>query len=560
MRKTVIVVFSLMLFAGILYSQETVATGWSKTLELTTHATSPYNPDVLVTDEVSAGWDFDQDGNLEFLVMTDHSNPNGGGDEYITGASLYLYEANASGGFDLAWTWYDTTMITGGASFPTFAVGDLDGDGNEEILLGVPFGTDNPPDGSNPSRFFVFEGPTLPADPTAVWNFGVSVGSNTRPSGMAVGDIDGDGAEEVAVSFRAFSDAVTNDAVMIFSLSGAFAGAFTQWTEELIDTTSNFGSTYAATISDVDGDGMLEAFIPSYSYDTGHFWEGTGTANTYNMYTIGSDPNWLGGLHAVGAFNADADAATEVFVGNGQGNFVVIDGVTDLATADSSDVYKLHNQGTGYRGLAVGDFDDDGNVDVFSGGNYNSNSIRYEHVGGRGITDSASWNAFEIYQQDTSGSMRVYSVAFGGAANNGGTTSDINGDGFGDLFIGFEDGDSTATSYLVVLSWDGTTAIDNNWGAAILSTYKLAQNYPNPFNPTTAINFNLTKAGLVKLNVYDLTGKLVINLTNDYHSIGDHSITWNGLDASGQTVASGTYLYRMEVNGTTLTRQMTLLK
>lgn len=570
MRKIATIALVITMLTGVVVAQSVYNTGWSTSFELTTHATTPYHDDpyggVLVTDEVSSGWDIDKDGNLEFLVLTDHSNPNGGGyQEYVTGFSLYLYEANASGSYDLAWSWYDTTMITGGASFPTHTVDDLDGDGNMEILVGIPVGSGNPPDGSNPPRFMVFEGPTLPATPTATWNYGVSVGSNTRPSGMDVGDYDGDGTREVAMAFRSFSDAAVGDAMLIFSLNGAYAGAFTQWTEEMLDTLSNVNSVYTVATTDMDGDDMEEAFFSSYSRDKAYVFEGTGAPGIYQSNVVVGDPNWLGGLHAVSAWDVDSDGSDEVFVGNGQGNFVIIDGVTDAMTWDSSYVHAIDGPGTGFRGMAVGDFDADGKVDVFSGDNYNGSVTHWEWDGTGTLTSPDSWMKEKIYTQDTSSTttgIRTYFVSFGGAAGMGGTTADLNADGNMDLAVGFEDGDSSKTSYVVILSNDGSefVAIDGKFGDMQLNTYKLAQNYPNPFNPTTSIQYTLSGAAEVNLSVYDMKGRLVNTLVADHREAGAYTADWNGLDAQGNSVASGVYIYTMRANGVTLSKQMTYLK
>lgn len=563
MKRTVIILAVSALFFTFGSAQETFGTGWSKSFSQTTHPGSPYP--VVVTQQVSAGWDLDEDGNKEFLVLTDHSNPNGGGVEYPTGCSLWLYESNGTG-YDLEWSWWDTTLYTGGASFPTSAVGDLDGDGHMEILLGVPYGSGNPPDGSNPSRFYVWEGPDLPAwdgdtppAPTATWNFGVSVGSNTRPSTMSVGDVDGDGAEEVAVGFRAFSDAAANDAMMIFSLgSGGFAGSFTTWNTEVLDTLSDVGSTYGSAISDVDNDGNLEAF---WGTDYGSWYEGAG-ADTYTPYVeyITGGGNDLWALQAAASFDIDGNGSKELIVSPWSGDVRVMSEATDLATADSNDVAVIGTVAGGTRGMAVGDFDGDGLGEIFIGNNYNSSVYRFDYLSGD-VSDSNSYSGPDlVYQADTSGSVRTYSVAFGGAGHNGTGNADLNGDDHPDLVVGHEDGDSTATEYVVVLTSDEVLAISADWGAQILDTYSLSQNYPNPFNPTTNINYNLAKGGLVSLQIYDLQGRLVNSLVSKYQPSGDHSVTWNGTDASGIQVASGMYIYRLNVNGASLSHTMTLLK
>ena len=68
---------------------------------------------------------------------------------------------------------------------------------------------------------------------------------------------------------------------------------------------------------------------------------------------------------------------------------------------------------------------------------------------------------------------------------------------------------------------------------------------PNPFNPSTAISFSLPQASKVQLNVYDLRGRLIRNLLQEYRDAGEISVTWNGRDQAGLKVSSGTYFVRM---------------
>jgi len=75
----------------------------------------------------------------------------------------------------------------------------------------------------------------------------------------------------------------------------------------------------------------------------------------------------------------------------------------------------------------------------------------------------------------------------------------------------------------------------------IPTTYNLSSPYPNPFNPTTTISFSIPQLGMVSLNVYDITGKLITTLINKQLNIGYHSIDWDGTNQS-----SGMYFVRME--------------
>jgi hypothetical protein len=92
------------------------------------------------------------------------------------------------------------------------------------------------------------------------------------------------------------------------------------------------------------------------------------------------------------------------------------------------------------------------------------------------------------------------------------------------------------------------------------SQFELAQNYPNPFNPTTEITFALPKAGLVMLEVYDLTGRVVATLVNQDLPAGTHKVMWNARNGNGQSLASGVYLYRIASGEFVATRKMVLLK
>ncbi len=81
---------------------------------------------------------------------------------------------------------------------------------------------------------------------------------------------------------------------------------------------------------------------------------------------------------------------------------------------------------------------------------------------------------------------------------------------------------------------------------AIPSKVEVAGNYPNPFNPQTEIQFGVPGDGRARLVVYDVLGKAVKTLVDEQVSQGWHAVTWDGTNAAGEQVATGTYYYRVE--------------
>ncbi len=97
----------------------------------------------------------------------------------------------------------------------------------------------------------------------------------------------------------------------------------------------------------------------------------------------------------------------------------------------------------------------------------------------------------------------------------------------------------------------GITPISNN----VPDKFALLQNYPNPFNPVTNINFDIAKTGIVKLAVYDVTGKEVASLVNGELTAGSYKYDFNASD-----LASGIYFYRLEAGNFTSVKKMMLIK
>ena len=85
--------------------------------------------------------------------------------------------------------------------------------------------------------------------------------------------------------------------------------------------------------------------------------------------------------------------------------------------------------------------------------------------------------------------------------------------------------------------------------------FGLSQNYPNPFNPTTTISYQLPVSSEIRLQIYNLQGRLVETLVSEMQDAGFYSLEWNGSD-----VASGVYFYRLVADGFVSSHKMVLMK
>jgi endo-1,4-beta-xylanase len=91
--------------------------------------------------------------------------------------------------------------------------------------------------------------------------------------------------------------------------------------------------------------------------------------------------------------------------------------------------------------------------------------------------------------------------------------------------------------------------------SALPKEFYISNNYPNPFNPVTKINYSIAKRVHVKIEVYDIIGRLVDTIVNKKQSPGKYTVTFNG-----EKFASGIYFYRFKAGPYIKVKRMLLIK
>lgn len=122
-----------------------------------------------------------------------------------------------------------------------------------------------------------------------------------------------------------------------------------------------------------------------------------------------------------------------------------------------------------------------------------------------------------------------------------------------DIMLTVTDNGGATGDDRVTVTVEPAAGVDEKNG--IPTEYALRQNHPNPFNPRTTIRYDLPADGRVQLTVYDILGKQVTVLVNEFKSVGYHNVEFNASDLS-----SGIYYYRLRCNGFVQTKKLVLLQ
>ncbi|MBK9228555.1 MAG: T9SS type A sorting domain-containing protein [Ignavibacteria bacterium] len=465
--------------------------------------------------------------------------------------------------------------------------GDIDGDGQAEIVLGTSNFV------GNAGAIYAFE-----KNGTPVTGFPIVNGATGRT--IVLADLDNNGALEIISNKRIYPIGE----VWVYRGNGT---AYPGWPKTLDHVPAS-----SSAVGDITGDGIPE--IVSESYLSLYAWDRNGNPVTGFPFTM---PN--GDVNSYSSpvlADVDNDNVREIIFGShasSGGGFVYIlknngtilngwpkqtnwwvygppvlgyingDNVIDIVVGDqvgsgipTDYVYGWDKDGNVLNGFPIGpinavnnqitlaDLDNDNQLELLIDDN----------------TQTAGMGKYLTYNHDGTPNNEWTLPTTGASFFNMPTLADINSDGRLDLVgAGFTAG---GTNQTYVYTWNTNQVInpsrvvnpvwqfnvrhngvygDNNLvginetSAEIPDGYLLNQNYPNPFNPVTKISYQLPEAGSVSLQIYNVLGKLVTTLVNERQNSGTFEVQFDGKELS-----SGVYFYRLNANGISILKMMTLLK
>lgn len=268
-----------------------------------------------------------------------------------------------------------------------------------------------------------------------------------------------------------------------------------------------------------DGGGVLEGWVQTLLEDRdGRIW--VGAANGIGIF---DDVTWT--FHMSGLDMPQGDQPTAI-------KCLIQDKTGTVWAGTNYGIMSFNgNDWTRYDAAATGCAAEY----VLSGGMDQKGRLWFgTHPGGAVCFDGVKWKLYTTIDGLCSNIVKVIRFAPDGA-----------------VWFGTDRGIS-------VLRESGTVGVESE-RATPLPIISL-ENRPNPFNPSTTISFTLPEPGKAELKVYDITGRKVRTLVSGPVSSGEHSVVWDGRDDSGQPVASGVYLSRLEAGGKVRNAKMLLVK
>ncbi len=332
---------------------------------------------------------------------------------------------------------------------------------------------------------------------------------------------------------------------------------------------------------DHDNDGDLDAYVTNYSNFANEFYLNDG--GTYVRQP--DSPLMADGESSLanvwGDFDNDGDL--DVFVTNEAGapNRYFRNTGPPTYAFEATDL--LQDDRNSHYGASAGDFDNDGDLDLFVATGSLQPWILYRNDTAAGnhwlklrlvgtASNRAALGAKVFVTATIDGAARQQRREVSSQNSFNGQNSLVVHVGLGDATVATEvvvewpSGavdtftDLDADQFLELTEGGSVTGVASEHLPELPEGYRLESAYPNPFNPATTIGFTLPEAQSITLTVYDALGRTVRVLADGVFAAGAHTVAWDGRAAGGEGVPSGVYLYRLQADGGQLTRTLSLVK
>jgi len=509
--------------------------------------TGPVATALMKADGSSWG-DFDNDGNVDLCVATWWNQID------------FLFQNNGGGNF----SFLNTNPISSVAAYSeTCTWGDYNNDGLIDLYVTNSNGA---------AKNFLYK--NLGASNFQKIDTGIVVTEVDSSRGANWIDADDDGDLDLFVCHE------NNNVNSFYRNDGA--GIFTKVTTTPL--TQYQGNWWSASWGDYDNDGDFDAFLANFE-GKNHLYKNNGSWS-FTSVTNDTIVNEAGNNAITGWGDYDNDGDLDMFVSQAYGSTSLNNKLyknmkmeSGIASFQKVAAGNLTSDGGFTYGFAWGDYDRDGDLDIFCAKTFNENELnalfRNDNANGN------KWAEFRLQGVATNRSaigtkIRVKATINGQSVWQSRVVSGQEGYCTQNLEQHFGLGNASIIDSVKIEWQSGNINVFTNVevnkfykaieGQANLvgvsennitspAEYKLNQNFPNPFNPATKISFTLPKKDFASLKIYNSLGKEVNSLINEVKQAGYHEINFDGANLS-----SGVYFYKLITPNYSETKNMILLK
>jgi len=491
--------------------------------------------------------DYDNDGDLDLCLCTNQG--------------VFLHRNQGGGIFREV---REEAGLRRGGFIYTPAFGDYDKDGHLDIYLGI----------SGQNSFYRSNRDGTFSDVTQE----AGVGGHRNSFSVHFFDYDNDGDLDIYVLNGGGRFIGADNRDLLYRNNGD--GTFTEIGQKA--EVNHMGDGRCVISGDYDNDGDLDLFVGGDGYTALYRNNNDGT---FTDVTKEAGLNKSTQVEAACFGDYDNDGYLDLYVSRWWGVNSLYHNNGDGTFKDEAKKNGVVIEGLRSTGTILFDYDNDGDLDIFvatyggtqklyrnNGTNHHWLQVKLEGVksnrDGIGARVQVELGELKMMREISSGSFRVHPgfIAHFGMADHEKADKvevywpsgevDVLYDIPADQLITIKEGETDSS----VQPHDKRYAV---WGK--IKRNQLLQNYPNPFNPETWIPYRLAQSGEVKIQVFNMRGQLVRDLSPGYQPAGSYlnrcrAAYWDGRNEVGERVSSGTYFYRLQTNGFIATRRMVIVK